>query len=94
MRVVAFLGLLVSAASIHAGEPRPSPSEQELASVIRGLLLNHLPDPLARGEPGWGKQVPALIDAKQMRNHGAWRKYRVTAINPCKPWWSRCETRN
>ena len=73
-------------------EPPPSPTAKELASVIRSLLLNHLPDPLAQGEPGWGKQIPALIDPKQMRNHGPWRKYRVTAINPAET--LRVEVRN
>lgn len=89
MRIaVAFLVFLGLADFLRAAEPPaeppPPPSAKELASVIRSLLLNHLPDPLAKGEPGWGKQVPALVDPKQMRNHGPWRKYRVTAINPAQ----------
>lgn len=89
MRIAAaFLVILGFACFLQAAEPPvdqpPSPSAKELASVIRSLLLNHLPDPLAKGEPGWGKQVPALVDPKQMRNHGPWRKYQVTAINPAQ----------
>ena len=88
-RLVVFLAVVFLVSPAFAADPEApaspaSPSAQELAGAIRGLLLNHLPDPLTTGEPGWGKQVPALVDPTQMRNHGAWRKYRVKAIEPAK----------
>jgi hypothetical protein len=88
-RFVAIAAAALLAIPAFAAEPETppsptSPSAQELAGAIRGLLLNHLPDPLTTGEPGWGKQVHALVDPNQMRNHGAWRKYRVVALNPAK----------
>jgi hypothetical protein len=81
---ISILAAIVLACPAFAAEPVPPalPSAQDLAVAIRTLLLNHLPNPLTSGEPGWGKQVPALIDPDQMRNHGAWRRYRVTALNP------------
>jgi hypothetical protein len=79
--VAAVLAAVTMTGSACAAEP-PSPTAQELAAAVRTLLLSHLPTPLTSGEPGWGKQVPALVDPTQMRNHGAWRKYSVTAVNP------------
>ena len=88
MRVlVAILAAVSVIGPACAAEPTapPLPSAQDLAVAIRTLLLNHLPNPLTSAEPGWGKQVPALVDPDQMRNHGAWRKYKVTALNPAQP---------
>ncbi len=62
----------------------PTPSENELASILRGMLLNRIPDPLYSAAPGWGKQVPSLVDHKRLRNDGAWRKIRATALNPAE----------
>jgi hypothetical protein len=62
----------------------PTPSEAELARLLRDMLLDQIPDPLYHAEPGWGRQVTALIDHKKMRNDGAWRKLRATAINPAQ----------
>jgi hypothetical protein len=62
----------------------PTPSEAELARILREMLLARIPDPLYHAEPGWGKQVPALIDHNKMRNEGVWRKLRATANNPAQ----------
>jgi hypothetical protein len=53
----------------------------ELAASVKPLLLQHLPDPLAHREENWGKQVEAVF-GRGKRNHGTWRKVRVSAINP------------
>lgn len=85
--VIISFAAVATLGAVRAAEPPalpaiPSPSAQELAAAVRGLLLSHLPNPLTSGEPGWGKQAPALVDPNQMRNHGAWRRYKVTALNP------------
>ena len=60
------------------------PGAAELATIIRSVLLKHLPTPLAAGSTDWGKQVPALLEPNEKRNHGAWRKYQIAALNPEK----------
>jgi hypothetical protein len=71
-------------AAIPARAAEPTPTEKELSALLRGLLLSHLPDPLVEADPGWGKQVPALIKPHEPRNQGVWRKVRVTALDPAK----------
>lgn len=82
---LSFAALLAAAGSAHS----QAPSTEELASALRGLLLTHLPTPLAHAEPNWGKQVEAIVGknrngSPKMRNHGVWRKVRITAISPEK----------
>jgi len=62
----------------------PTPTEAELARLLRDMLLARMPDPLYHAEPGWGRQVPAIVDHHKMRNDGAWRKLRATANNPAQ----------
>jgi hypothetical protein len=45
-----------------------------LAGCLRGILLECLPDPVYEGGQGWG-------NTKRGRNHGTWRKVRVTGRN-------------
>ena len=59
------------------------PSAKEFADVTRGLILANLPTPLTEKEFGWGRQVESVVGHK-MRNHGTWRKLRVSAMNPAK----------
>lgn len=62
----------------------PTPTEAELARLLREMMINRLPDPLYHAEPGWWHQVHAIVDHNKMRNDGAWRKLRATAINPAQ----------
>lgn len=59
----------------------PAPPQKELAAAFRSLLLANLPDPLVKTESHWGDQVDGVF-VKKKRNHGAWRRLRVTAFNP------------
>src|SRR6266404_197450 len=61
----------------------PSPTPKEFADILRGMLLNNLPSPLVESTPGWGRQIGSLVGHK-MRNQGAWRKVRVSAMNPAQ----------
>jgi hypothetical protein len=68
----------------------PAPAETEaLAKALRGLLLQHLPDPLVQTAPGWGHQKEVTVGGrlrgapvKAMRNDGHWRRLTVRAKNP------------
>jgi hypothetical protein len=83
---MAFLvALLAPAAPLVAAEPVPpaSPSSAELAGIFRGLLLNHLPDPLVEGQSNWGHQVEARFGPR-LKNNGVWRKYRISAMSPAQ----------
>jgi hypothetical protein len=80
----AFL-LLAPLAPLTAAEPvgPATPSSAELAGIFRGLLLNHLPDPLVEGQVNWGHQIPARFGPLQ-KNNGVWRKYRISAMSPAQ----------
>src|SRR5262245_58022779 len=82
MRICGFIGVCVLAIPtvIHA-EDSPAPAGQELAASLRPLLLQHLPNPLTQTQENWGKQVEAVF-GRGKRNHGTWRKVRISAINP------------
>jgi hypothetical protein len=70
-------------------------SAAALAGSLRTILLESLPDPLYEGSQGWGKTKEVLVgfqvktkgfqtrlEAKYSpRNHGTWRKGRVTSRN-------------
>jgi hypothetical protein len=81
-RLLAFTVFLFAIIPARADEP--TPAEKQLSAVLRGLLLSHVPDPLVEAEPGWGKQVPALVKPHELRNQGVWRKVKVTAMDPAK----------
>jgi hypothetical protein len=83
--------------SARAGAQTPPSTDraQALAASLRGLLLQWLPQPLYEKAPGWGatKEVTTGIKWKGklhlrpepvrgQRNHGDWRKVRMTADNP------------
>lgn len=76
------LTLLLIALPCRAAEP--TPAEKEFSALLRGLLLSHIPEPLVEAEPGWGKQAPALLKPHEMRNQGAWRKVKISALDPAK----------
>jgi hypothetical protein len=79
-RILVAICLTASPALIHAAEP-PAVQGAELAAGVKGLLLSNLPDPLAQTQENWGKQVDAVFGNKK-KNHGLWRRVRVSAINP------------
>jgi hypothetical protein len=76
--------VLVLLPTIASRAAEPTPTEKELSALLRDLLLSHLPDPLVEADPGWGKQVPALVKPHEPRNQGAWRKVKVSALDPAK----------
>jgi hypothetical protein len=71
-------------------------SAKTLADSFRGALLQLLPSPLYEGSPGWGHTKDVTVGVKWVgqglrvhpeairssRNHGVWRKVRVTALDP------------
>src|SRR5260370_2283268 len=72
--------LLLAPVGQACADPGPPPPK-EFADILRGMLLNNLPSPLVESTPGWGRQVGSLVGHK-MRNQGAWRKVRVSAMSP------------
>src|SRR4051794_7253443 len=78
--------------------PAETPTAEELASVVRSLLLTALPSPLVAQEFNWGHQVAVANGItwegdglfkkphkqKKFKNDGVWRKVRVEAFNPDK----------
>ncbi|MFL5341260.1 MAG: hypothetical protein ACJ8F7_14020 [Gemmataceae bacterium] len=71
--------LLISLSRAQADPP----SGKEFAEVTRGLILANMPTPLTEKEFGWGRQVESVVGHK-MKNHGTWRKLRVSAMSPAK----------
>jgi hypothetical protein len=87
-----------SPAPSAAAKSRPvdPPSAQELASIMRALLIAALPSPLIENSHNWGKQKRVWnglkvrteglkIETKRQRklkNDGSWRRLKVEAINP------------
>src|SRR5690348_15646869 len=79
-------------AAVPAPTSVPNPV---LSKALRSFLVNLLPNPLYEASPGWGKTAPVLTGfkwkgkglrthlagKKSPRNHGTWRKIRVTT-NP------------
>src|SRR5262245_18826740 len=80
IRSFVVLCLIAIPAATHA-EDTPAPAGQELAASLKPLLLQHLPPPLTQTQENWGKQVEAVF-GRGKRNHGTWRKVRISAINP------------
>ncbi|HEY1377590.1 MAG TPA: hypothetical protein VGF55_12395 [Gemmataceae bacterium] len=95
------LALLVSVAIATALPAAPPVSllsgsaKDELAGDLRGLLLQHLPQPLYEKENNWGHQEMVKrrhirgrlrdIDIEvthDPRNDGVWKRVRVDAVNP------------
>lgn len=74
------------------------PSVKELAASLRELLIQELPDPLFEEQKNWGHtaSVPKGLKlkgkglqihsevTKEQKNHGTWRKIRVSAVDAPK----------
>jgi hypothetical protein len=100
MRLLATVVVFVAVATTAtAAPPAPQPpSAEELATIMRGLLVTALPDPLVGQEFNWGHQVEVANGItwegdglfkrphkqKKFQNDGIWRKIHVTAVDPGK----------
>jgi len=99
MRRIAAAVLIVVAGTVQAGPPAAeAPSADELATIMRGLLVAALPDPLVAQEFNWGHQTEVANGItwegsgflktphkqKKFKNDGVWRKIKVTAVDPDK----------
>src|SRR5438309_382331 len=86
---------LLTLAALTVSAPAIPPflgsSEDQLAGSLRGLLLQHVPDPLYDASPGWGRTKDVkvlrmhdgrLVHETHAKNDGLWKKIRVTAVNP------------
>jgi len=77
-----------------AAAQAPPPGTEKLASSLRGYLAEHLPPVLLEDRGSWGKQKTVARGLKwkgnkalprlqrSPRNHGIWRKVKVTPLNP------------
>ena len=88
----------LAAAGPPAERPAEPPSAQELAAIMRTLLLAALPDPLVENSSDWGRQKRVTNGVtwekdglllkphrqKKLKNDGTWRRIRVEAINPAQ----------
>ena len=79
------------------GVPQPTEAEAAaLAQTLRGLMLEHLPDPLVKSNDGWGNQKEFVVGGlmlrnpkkfgpeapRQMFNDGLWRRITLTGRKP------------
>src|SRR5438270_11739157 len=94
---VACLALAAPAVAAPPASP-DAPTSEELASIMRTLLLNALPSPLVAKDINWGhqKMVANGITWKgegvlkkpekqeKLKNDGTWRRVRVEAFDPEK----------
>lgn len=93
--VFALLAFVVVTPIAPAQPPAPHNAADGLSATLRGLLLANLPDPLYEASPNWGHTAAVKsirfrglgLNARPettvvQKNDGAWRKMRVTPINP------------
>src|SRR5262245_46245965 len=92
--IAATLALAAPAVAAPPASP-DAPTAEELASIMRTLLVNALPSPLAAKDFNWGhqKMVANGITWKgegilkkpekqeKLKNDGTWRRVRVEAFN-------------
>jgi hypothetical protein len=85
-----------SAPPTPVSSPAPPPEKEELAAVLKTLLLAAMPEPLIEDASKWGSQRMVTVGykwerdglllkpekQKEMRNDGTWRKVQVVADNP------------
>ena len=95
-RLVLFLGLFLGSPLVAAPPEKPiePPSADELASIMRTLLVTSLPAPLVEQNSNWGHQKEVAngitwknfkpSKQKKLKNDGTWRRIRVDAVNPEK----------
>jgi len=81
-----------------ASRPVDPPSADELAAIMKSLLVSALPDPLVEKSSNWGQQrelmngvtwetdhvLPKPHKQKKLKNDGTWRRIKVEAVDPDK----------
>jgi hypothetical protein len=81
-----------------ASRPAEPPSAEELAAIMKSLLVAALPDPLVEQSSNWGHQSNVMNGVtwekdgillkphkqKKLKNDGTWRRIKVEAVNPDK----------
>jgi hypothetical protein len=92
-----FVGILVTGASLPVyAAPVDAPSTDELAGILRGLLISALPDPIVQQNSNWGKQSNVANGItweksgifykprkqEKLKNDGTWRRIKVEAVDP------------
>jgi len=79
-----------------AAQSPPATAAEDLARVLRSLLLANLPDPLVQSQRGWGQTKEVWngtkwrgqglgvhpVPQKKAKNHGTWRRIRVNVERP------------
>jgi hypothetical protein len=82
--------------AVPAASPLTEKSLKQCSVALRDLLVKNLPDPLYEASPGWGTTANVAsgihwhgkglnVEPKityTRRNNGAWRKVRLTLLNP------------
>lgn len=95
LRLFASVIVFLMATAAPAAEPT-SAETAHLTMLLRGLLLDNLPDPLTKTQRGWGHQKETFTGLKwyrdglrvraepqrALRNDGHWQAARIEAINP------------
>ena len=103
MRILPIAVAFLSFAAPAAADPPPSrpaepPSAEELAAIMKALLVSALPDPLVEQSSNWGHQSTVMNGVtwekdgillkphkqKKLKNDGTWRRIKVEAVNPDK----------
>lgn len=96
LRFIAAVMLLVLSVPADAADPKAAEAEQ-LAAMLRGLLIANMPDPITKTDRHWGQQKNVFVGMKwrkegpfrlkaepqhALRNDGHWQTARIEAINP------------
>ncbi len=93
------VGLLLAAMTPSAkSAPADAPSPSELSTILRGLLLSALPNPIVGQDLNWGHQKKVVNGItwkksgilfkphkqEKLKNDGVWRRIHIEAVNPEK----------
>ncbi|MEZ6140103.1 MAG: hypothetical protein R3B84_05980 [Zavarzinella sp.] len=98
MKTFSFLCVLIFGNALSAQDPLLTPTNEELSTAMRTLLVTAVPDPLVAQDMGWGDQKNVtngvtwkkrgifLKPERQMKlqNDGMWRRIRIEADDPEK----------
>lgn len=102
-RPAAVLTLVLALTPVAAADPpvvSPTPptvtaeERRQLAELLRGMLAQNMPEPLAHTEKRWGQQREVLVGLKwhrlkpetqkAVRNDGHWQRLDVTVVDPAR----------
>jgi hypothetical protein len=101
MRLVTSIAVILAVAAPATAAPPTSPevpTADELASIMRTLIVNALPSPLVAKDFNWGHQKMVTngitwkgdgilrkpVKQEKLKNDGTWRRVRVEAFDPEK----------